>query len=591
MPNPLARLFRRVLCATLLGATAALAQLPVVLGEPALAAKAAAAPQLHLPRNAAPSPSVRRVALAPISAAEVAPVRKANARSDAKRLVIGVVRSPSAGAMPTSEGLVWTAVDGGFAAQVAVASPGAAALRVSYALADMPLDAQMVFFGSGDASRLVGPIRMASITDRGVPWWSPVTEGDTQTVEFFVPGSTGPGNAQFRAVAASHLFAAPSSGFSKQTEDIGTSGSCNVDVACPPLNTSTAFQNASAGVAQMVFVDGPSTILCTGTLLNDTDTSSQIPWFLSANHCFENSAPPYKTAAEMQAVANTLDTLWFFEAAACHSSTVSPSYRQLTGGAAFLYNNATADGLFLRLNDAPPAGAYFDGWDPNTISAGAAAISIHHPQGDLKKVSQGTVQGFSTPGVAGGTDQYIQMQWSSGTTEQGSSGGGLFTGNGAQYLLRGALWGGLASCSAPASPDYFSQFSEIYPAIAAYLSPAAMGNVDYSDLWWNTSESGWGLNLVQHPSRNIFGVWYTYDFDGTQTWFVLPGGTWSSSNSFTGTLYSTSGPAANGTFDPSRVKVTPVGSGTLTFSDPNHGVWSFVVNGISGAKAIERQPF
>src|SRR5665213_2113077 len=34
-----------------------------------------------------------------------------------------------------------------------------------------------------------------------------------------------------------------------------------------------------------------------------------------------------------------------------------------------------------------------------------------------------------------------------------------------------------------------------------------------TDLWWNPNESGWGMNIVQHPSGTIFATWYTYDAD------------------------------------------------------------------------------
>ena len=70
-------------------------------------------------------------------------------------------------------------------------------------------------------------------------------------------------------------------------------------------------------VAQMVINSNGETFLCTGTLLNDTDTTTQIPWFFSANHCFDNEDPPYRTTAQMQTVASTLSTLWFFEAVTC----------------------------------------------------------------------------------------------------------------------------------------------------------------------------------------------------------------------------------------------------------------------------------
>ena len=58
-------------------------------------------------------------------------------------------------------------------------------------------------------------------------------------------------------------------------------------------------------VAQMVFRTANQVFLCTGQLLNDTDTTTQIPWFFSANHCFDNDNPPYKTPSQMQTVAST----------------------------------------------------------------------------------------------------------------------------------------------------------------------------------------------------------------------------------------------------------------------------------------------
>jgi lysyl endopeptidase len=111
-------------------------------------------------------------------------------------------------------------------------------------------------------------------------------------------------------------------------------------------------------------------------------------------------------------------------------------------------------------------------------------------------------------------------------------------------------------------------------------------------MWWNPNESGWGINVIQHPSENIFVVWFTYEFDGTQTWFTLPDGTWTSSNTYTGTVYATSGPAATTSpFNPSTVRVTAVGTATLSFADANSGTWSYNVYGISGARSIIRQSF
>jgi hypothetical protein len=509
--------------------------------------------------------------------------------------VIGVNRdSDSAAPLPTAADLRWVSVDGGRAAQAAVTSPQAASLRLGVDLAGVPGNVEMVFFGSAATGRLIGPIRVGDITDRTVPWWSPVTEGDTQTVEFFVPGSVDARSLPLRIARVSHLFAGPSSQFSKEVRDIGKAGSCEVDIPCSSLNSDTAFRNATESVAQMVFTIDAFTALCTGTLLNDSDPSSQIAWFYSANHCFENENPPYKTPAQMQAVANSLNTLWHFEASACNSFTPSSSYSQLSGGATYIYNNAQADVLFLRLNGSPPAGAFFSGWDANTLGAGTNVVTIHHPSGDLKKVSPGAVLDLSSPsgGIGGGSIPFIRIGWGSAVTEPGSSGAGVFTSDGAQYLLRGGLWGGPSTCEAPPSSryDYFSRFDLVYSALAQYLGAGA-STVDYTDLWWNPNESGWGLNLIQHASRNIFGVWYTYGLDGKRIWYVVPGGTWIATNVFRGSIYVTSGPPQNGAFDPNRVTVNSVGTATLTFADANNGTFAFSINGISGTKVIARQPF
>ena len=580
----------------------AMAQLPMVLGEPAQGPKAAQpAPQLRIEAKVEARPALRaRAMLPPVTERELARLRGMNGpqatRGVAKRLAIGIVRDPeNTPVLPSAADLAWIPVAGGYAAQMAITSPDAAALRISMELAGVPGDVQMVFFGSTDPGRLVGPVRVGDIADRTGPWWSPVTDGETQTVEIFVPGTTDPKALALRAVSVSHLFTGPASRFEKTTQDIGTAGSCNVDLPCSPLDGNGAFQNAANAVAQMLFNDGPSTFLCTGTLLADTDPSTQLPWFYSANHCFENEKPPYKTPSQMQSVASTLQTLWFFQSSACNSGTVSASYRQLFSGATYIYNNTARDVLFLRLNGTPPTGAWFAGWDASAIPAGTPVADAHHPNGDLKKVSQGSVLGFLSPDLppvdAGATD-FIGVRWSSGTTEGGSSGSPLLTqGAGSQYVLRGGLWGGSASCENRSGTDIFSRFDLAYPALAQYLSPANAPAADYTDLWWNPNESGWGLNIVQHPSRTLFAVWYTYAPDGSRTWFVMPSGSWTSPTTYTGPLYTAAGPAADGPFDPSLVTKTQVGTATLSFTDANDGTWSYTVNGVAGSQFITRQSY
>ena len=120
-------------------------------------------------------------------------------------------------------------------------------------------------------------------------------------------------------------------------------------------------------------------------------------------------------------------------------------------------------------------------------------------------------------------------------------------------------------------------------------APANWG-VDRTDLWWNAAESGWGLTLAQH-GNNVFGVWFTYGPSGHPLFVVLPGVTMTSPDSFTGTLYTTTGPGYDAaTFDPAQVRVTPVGSATVSFAGET-GTLTATVQGITQTKTITRQPF
>jgi len=113
--------------------------------------------------------------------------------------------------------------------------------------------------------------------------------------------------------------------------------------------------------------------------------------------------------------------------------------------------------------------------------------------------------------------------------------------------------------------------------------------IDYSDLWWNPNESGWGVGIAQQANV-MFVTWYVYDDTGKPTWYVASNCA-VSGNGCSGTLYRTTGPPFGPTFNASAVQDFTAGTVTLTFSDPNNGMLSFTVNGKSGTKAITRQLF
>jgi len=114
----------------------------------------------------------------------------------------------------------------------------------------------------------------------------------------------------------------------------------------------------------------------------------------------------------------------------------------------------------------------------------------------------------------------------------------------------------------------------------------------FGDLWWGgTSQNGWGVAINQQY-RTLFAVWYTYDANGRTVWYVIPGGSWTAANVYTGTAYRTNGSAWLGRpYDAAALHVQPVGSVTFTFTDANNAVMTYDVDGVTGSKPIVRQPF
>jgi hypothetical protein len=114
---------------------------------------------------------------------------------------------------------------------------------------------------------------------------------------------------------------------------------------------------------------------------------------------------------------------------------------------------------------------------------------------------------------------------------------------------------------------------------------------DYTGLWWNPAESGWGIYIMQGVTNKIFAAWLTYDAAGNPTWFTLQPGTWESgAYRFTGPIYRTTGPYFGGPFGMAQVTEVQVGTGTLEFQDHATGRFAFTINGQSIVKTIQKLP-
>ena len=121
------------------------------------------------------------------------------------------------------------------------------------------------------------------------------------------------------------------------------------------------------------------------------------------------------------------------------------------------------------------------------------------------------------------------------------------------------------------------------------ITPTAPPAVDYTDLWWNPNEAGWGM-AITHQFGDIFLAWYVYDTSGKPSWYVASNCTVSGS-SCSGTLYRTTSAPFGPTYDPSQFKVFSAGSAIVSFIDANDAVLSYTVDGVTATKTITRQIF
>ncbi|MGZ5685236.1 MAG: hypothetical protein ACXWG9_14020, partial [Usitatibacter sp.] len=124
----------------------------------------------------------------------------------------------------------------------------------------------------------------------------------------------------------------------------------------------------------------------------------------------------------------------------------------------------------------------------------------------------------------------------------------------------------------------------------AFPASATTYSTDYTDLWWNSNENGWGVNVIQQYDT-LFATLYVYDASNSPRWYVASGLTPSGTGVFTGTLYQTTGPVFSGAWNPAAVSVTSVGTMTFSFNSPVTGTLTYTVNNSSVTKQITRYTF
>ena len=251
-------------------------------------------------------------------------------------------------------------------------------------------------------------------------------------------------------------------------QKINESDPCEINVNCSPVGD--LWQDEKKGVARILVVDGGGQGWCTGSLINNTSQDCK-PYFLTALHCGVDA-----TAANM--------TQWKFyfkyEAPSCTNPSTAGTLDDyfITGclriadsgdnggdsGSDFLLvklGSSTNEATIITNLKSANFSAYWNGWNANT-TATSGGVGIHHPAGDIKKISTFSGTSVSAGWNGNGLLSHWRQSWTSnsnghGVTEGGSSGSPLF--NNSQGYIIGTLTGGSSSCNSPTSPDFYGKMS------------------------------------------------------------------------------------------------------------------------------------
>ncbi len=113
---------------------------------------------------------------------------------------------------------------------------------------------------------------------------------------------------------------------------------------------------------------------------------------------------------------------------------------------------------------------------------------------------------------------------------------------------------------------------------------------DYTSLWWNPDESGWGVSITQQFST-IFAAIYTYDANRNPIWYVATQCP-VFNKSCTSPLYQVNGGRIpTDVWGTPALNIRPIGNATFSFTDGSNGTMTFSINGVPNFKVITKQIF
>lgn len=270
---------------------------------------------------------------------------------------------------------------------------------------------------------------------------SPIS-GNIVILEFYEPAFSKPSIINISSII---------NGYKNIFRGYEDSEDCNNNVNC------SEFQSWNDEISSVVLTitDG-GTRLCSGAMINNTNEDLAL-YFLTSETCLGGHE----------------DWIFMFnyESPSCNSQDGLTN--QTISGATLLSNNYESDFALLRLDETPPEeyDIYFSGWDVSGNNP-SNCTTIHHPVGDIKKISQHTGTAISDGWFFNDNSHWRISEWEVGITEPGSYGAPLYNNN--KHIV-GQLHGGESSCDNPVN-DYYGKLSHSWDlGLKEWLDPNNSG--------------------------------------------------------------------------------------------------------------------
>lgn len=336
----------------------------------------------------------------------------------------------------TDDGRIWT---------ITIKSEGASTLNFAFENLSLSTGAT-IEITSSNRNMIYGPVTKEDIPKNGRLLTSPII-GDQATICLYEPTEySGTSTLTIRRV----IHGLSDSLWNTLSDScLEKSSPCNINVACHP-----EFSTESQAVCMIITSDG--TRCCSGALITNT-SNDFAPYVLTAFHCVDGSRDGTISSQEKDSIQDWLFVFgWKYALCDLESYAMMNSYQGASLKAAW----KDSDFALLKLFDNLSANLNLRwlGWDKSDAIPTEGAC-IHHPQGDIMKISIEDDTFTSSKWNNVGPTNHWKVNFDEGITQGASSGGPLLDQN---HRVVGQLHGAIEipedTCAWTTS--WYGKFSE-----------------------------------------------------------------------------------------------------------------------------------